>query len=74
MTRNAPSDRVNGNMGKLLRDYEDSIETGFQLAVFQGPMCAEPVQGMAYVLQSVNMDEKALEGEGGLSSASPYGC
>jgi len=38
---------------RLLRDFDHSIENGFQLASFQGPLCAEPVVGMAWVVESV---------------------
>ena len=26
--------------------FDNYLETGFQLATFQGPLCAEPVEGM----------------------------
>jgi len=39
-----------------LRDFEDSVESGFQIAVFQGPLCAEPVVGMAYFIEEVTVD------------------
>lgn len=38
------------------RDYEDSIDSGFQIATFQGPLCAEPVMGMAYFLDEVKQN------------------
>lgn len=37
------------------RDFDDSLETGFQIATFQGPLCAEPVQGMAYFVESIQL-------------------
>ena len=36
------------------RLFEDNILTGFQLATQQGPLCAEPVQGIACFLESVH--------------------
>lgn len=50
---------------RLLRDYESSIETGFQLSTFQGPLCAEPVVGMAWVVESVELDRQGMESEQG---------
>lgn len=44
---------------RLLRDFDDSIETGFQIATFQGPLCGEPVVGMAYFVE--NVDAGSLE-------------
>ncbi|CAG7853063.1 Ribosome assembly protein 1; AltName: Full=EF-2 like GTPase; AltName: Full=Elongation factor-like 1 [Serendipita indica DSM 11827] len=38
-------------------EYEPSLEAGFQIATLQGPMCAEPVQGMAYIVESLQSTE-----------------
>lgn len=48
---------------RLLRDFENSIEAGFQMATFQGPLCAEPVVGMAWVVESVSFNKEAEDGE-----------
>jgi ribosome assembly protein 1 len=37
-------------------DFTGHVETGFQLAMFQGPLCAEPVEGMAYFVESIDVD------------------
>lgn len=50
-----------------IRDFDNHIETGFQLATFQGPLCAEPVVGMAYFVEQVDIDIKSLESEIGKS-------
>lgn len=44
-------------------DFDHHVETGFQLATFQGPLCAEPVEGMAYFLESFEVapDEEKSE-------------
>lgn len=44
-------------------DFTGHIETGFQLATFQGPLCAEPVEGMAYFVEDVQVDAESLEKE-----------
>ncbi|THH15351.1 hypothetical protein EW146_g5098 [Bondarzewia mesenterica] len=49
---------------QLSRDFDGNIETGFQIATFQGPLCAEPVQGMAYFVQRVEIDRDGVEKEG----------
>ncbi|KAG6841264.1 hypothetical protein C0991_000404 [Blastosporella zonata] len=46
-----------------VRDFDTHIETGFQLASFQGPLCAEPVEGMAYFVESVEIDQESLDKE-----------
>lgn len=35
---------------------ENSIETGFQIATFKGPLCAEPVDGLAYFVERLQVD------------------
>ncbi|KAJ1656561.1 Cytoplasmic GTPase/eEF2-like protein (ribosomal biogenesis) [Dispira simplex] len=34
-----------------LRDLEENIVTGFQLATLNGPLCAEPVVGLCYIVE-----------------------
>lgn len=46
---------------RLLRDFDASIETGFQIACNHGPLCGEPVVGMAYILEAVNVNR--VEGD-----------
>ena len=53
-----------------IRDFDNHVETGFQLATFQGPLCAEPVVGMAYFVEEVDIDIKSLENETGKSHSS----
>jgi ribosome assembly protein 1 len=48
---------------KVVRDFNNDIETGFQLATFQGPLCAEPVEGIAYFVERVEIDRDALNKE-----------
>ncbi len=59
-----------GDVGteKVVRDFDNHIETGFQLATFQGPLCAEPVEGLAYFVDSVEVNEVALQKEMGTCS------
>lgn len=45
--------------------FDSHIETGFQLATFQGPLCGEPVQGLAYFLEKFEVAEEALSQEKG---------
>lgn len=47
----------------LLRDLDNHLEAGFQLATFQGPLCAEPVEGLAYFVESVEVDRESIEQE-----------
>ncbi|PVF98460.1 P-loop containing nucleoside triphosphate hydrolase protein [Serendipita vermifera] len=45
------------HMPRVALEFESSLEAGFQIATLQGPLCAEPVQGMAYVVESLKVDE-----------------
>ncbi|KDN46624.1 putative translation elongation factor 2-putative [Tilletiaria anomala UBC 951] len=46
------------------KDMNDAIEAGFQMAMLQGPMCAEPVQGMAYFVEELSVDREEAQKEG----------
>ncbi|KIO06015.1 hypothetical protein M404DRAFT_15153 [Pisolithus tinctorius Marx 270] len=50
-----------GHEGKY--DFSGHIETGFQLATFQGPLCAEPMDGLAYFVENVEVDSQAVQKE-----------
>ena len=52
---------------KIVHDFDNHVETGFQLATFQGPLCAEPVEGMAYFVEDVEIDYESLSREIGSS-------
>lgn len=47
------------------RDLDDHLETGFQLAMFQGPLCAEPVEGLVYFIESLEIDRAGIDTERG---------
>lgn len=51
--------------GKLSHDvnFRGHIETGFQLATLQGPLCAEPVEGLAYFLENLDIDKEGIDRE-----------
>jgi ribosome assembly protein 1 len=59
------SDEGDNGTEKVIHDFDNHIETGFQLATFQGPLCAEPVEGLAYFVESVEIDQPGLEKEMG---------
>lgn len=50
---------------RLLQDFESNLETGFQVATFQGPLCAEPVQGMAFFVEKLDVNEQVAHEEDG---------
>lgn len=62
MNRNN-SDKTGAGIEKVIRDIDNHIEAGFQLAVFQGPLCTEPVEGLAYFVEQIDVDKVALEKE-----------
>ncbi|OKL58122.1 hypothetical protein UA08_06580 [Talaromyces atroroseus] len=57
----------NGQLGRqanTIRDLSDKIVYAFQLATGQGPLCQEPVQGIAVMLEDVTLhveDEDAID-------------
>lgn len=46
-----------------VRDFSDKISYAFQLATAQGPLCNEPIQGIAVFLEdvAVNANEEELD-------------
>ncbi|KZT11987.1 translation elongation factor 2 [Laetiporus sulphureus 93-53] len=47
----------------LARDFDNHLEAGFQLATFQGPLCAEPMEGLAFFVEAVEIDREGMEQE-----------
>lgn len=43
------------NEGTMLRDFDNSIGSGFQLATLSGPMCEEPLMGVCFSLEIWDM-------------------
>jgi ribosome assembly protein 1 len=39
------------------------IETGFQLAAAHGPLCAEPMEGLAFFIENLEIDAEGLQKE-----------
>ena len=47
------------------RDFSDKISYAFQLATAQGPLCNEPIQGIAVFLEEVNVSSSSEDGTSG---------
>ncbi|KAH7054827.1 hypothetical protein BKA57DRAFT_405301 [Linnemannia elongata] len=60
------ADESNSNGGITVQDMAESIQTGFQIATNGGPLCSEPMLGMAFFLQEIEILESSQEvgGEG----------
>lgn len=54
----------NRNDLRMLKDFETSIEAGFGLATFQGPLCAEPTVGMAWTVEKIEYHRPAEAEDG----------
>ncbi|KAJ7164628.1 P-loop containing nucleoside triphosphate hydrolase protein [Mycena crocata] len=63
LEKNKLAEDENNLAEKVIRDFDNHIETGFQLATFQGPLCGEPVEGMAYFVEKVEIDRESLAKE-----------
>ncbi|KAK4050042.1 Cytoplasmic GTPase/eEF2-like protein (ribosomal biogenesis) [Microbotryomycetes sp. JL221] len=44
-----------------VRELDENIDTGFQLAMNRGPLCGEPVVGMAFFLESIQIDAREMD-------------
>ena len=47
-------------------EFDAPVETGFQLAVSQGPLCGEPVHGLAFFVEKFDVDVDSIERELGV--------
>ncbi|KAL9102575.1 MAG: hypothetical protein Q9163_002293 [Psora crenata] len=67
VTPDSNSGPEKGKEGKTLHphDFSDRIVYAFQLATAQGPMCHEPMQGIAVLLESITIDAQASEADTG---------
>lgn len=56
-------DMSSGAMEHLpdVRELDENFDTAFQLAMNRGPLCAEPVVGMAYFLEAVELHSEGLD-------------
>ncbi|KAF8319037.1 translation elongation factor 2 [Clavulina sp. PMI_390] len=66
--RNRTSKRGNpsggeGSADDLPPEFETNIESGFQIATFQGPLCAEPMEGLSFFVESIEFDAAQLGDE-----------
>jgi ribosome assembly protein 1 len=61
-TENKPKTEIE----RTVEDFENRIEAGFQLATFQGPLCAEPMEGMVFFVERVEVDWEGVGRERGL--------
>jgi ribosome assembly protein 1 len=49
---------------RMMREFDESIDSGFQIATFQGPLCAEPVVGMAWIVEEISIKEEEGDEQG----------
>ena len=51
---------------KFVEDLEDSLKLGFQQVIQQGPLCAEPLHGLMFIIHELNLEsDEGNEGENG---------
>lgn len=43
-----------------VRELDENFDTAFQLAMNRGPLCAEPVVGMAYFVEAVDLNSAEM--------------
>jgi ribosome assembly protein 1 len=49
----------------VTKDFDGNVETGFQIATLHGPLCAEPMEGMAFFVERVDIDRGGMGKEDG---------
>lgn len=58
-----PEDNSSQKYELSIRDFVEGIHTGFQLATKSGPLCAEPLMGVAYFLEdfTINTNDENVD-------------
>ncbi|CAB4436156.1 unnamed protein product [Rhizophagus irregularis] len=58
-----PEDNSSKKYELSIRDFVEGIHTGFQLATKSGPLCAEPLMGVAYFLEdfTINTNDEDVD-------------
>lgn len=59
------AEQQNDSTSLGILDVDFPIHTGFQLSTLTGPLCAEPVQGVCYIVQGVDFHREETEGADG---------
>jgi len=57
-------DKNDYNQNKIsIKDFEGSVNSGFQIATNSGPLCAEPMMGVCFILENfdVNIDQDNID-------------
>ncbi|KAL7752240.1 Cytoplasmic GTPase/eEF2-like protein (ribosomal biogenesis) [Sorochytrium milnesiophthora] len=71
-----PSDRdatdADNSPAALVRLFEGSLVTAFQLSCSAGPLCNEPMSGVAYIIQDFSMASESDSAEDGRSKLSGH--
>ncbi|KAG0055413.1 Cytoplasmic GTPase/eEF2-like protein (ribosomal biogenesis) [Gryganskiella cystojenkinii] len=66
-SRNANADEGENNNVITIQDLAESVQTGFQIATNTGPLCGEPMLGMAFFVQEFELLETEDQEMGGRS-------
>lgn len=54
-------EQIEADKKAVPRNFDESFDTAFQLATARGPLCNEPIQGMAFFLEAAELHEDAVE-------------
>lgn len=54
----ANKNKINNIAKSHLKDYENSIVFGFNLATSKGPICEEPMQGVAFFIENIIINQE----------------
>lgn len=69
LIRGQAAEGLSRNKDRLFQDFENSVETGFQIATVRGPLCAEPMEGLAYFVEALDYDQENAESDNGMNVA-----
>lgn len=58
------ADELSDQQGLNILDLDFHIHTGFQISTLAGPLCAEPLQGVCYIVQKVEIHDEGKSADG----------
>lgn len=61
-TEDQPVDEAHVTSYPTVKDVDGSIHSGFQLSTLVGPLCGEPVVGVAWVIEECKIEKPDSEG------------
>jgi len=54
---------ANAEKGNAIKKFDNSFVSGFQLASASGPLCEEPMTGVAFIVEDISISDEPVDNE-----------